>query len=322
MVSVRVFSWNILSQGYCNSENYPNCNPNYITPSYRQNIIMEKLALEMSKKSIICLQELDIVFYNRLCVFFTSNNYSHLFNSYDRKSSLYMGVLTAWPLDYKVANVNQVRVGDSVMVTRERATYSHVDDEKDPWNVAAWRRNWMIMVNFEIGGKQFIVANYHMPCTYWCESATLLHAGSVIEILKSYWNDIPVILASDCNFKPGTEAYDLFKTMEYKTPKNLNCKDDEKLFKSIDSGLCNNYFSVYHKHNGKEPEYTLWTTTFNEGTIFKDTLDYIWINSENIKIQSVDELPYDYVKQDSEGLMPNKFWASDHFSLAANLIII
>lgn len=316
MTHFNVFGWNLLTEAYCDPAQLPSHNPEFLIPSYRHNIIMNKIKIQMSKKSIIALQEVDINLYNQLAVFFAANNYFHVYNSYDSKRSLYMGILIAWPIDYTVKKIDQVRVGDYINKTKTRATDSNSTDQKDPWNIAQWRKNWAIMVTFELDNKSFMVANYHMPCTYWCESATILHAGSLIEILESRSNGYPVILLSDCNFTPATKAYELFTTMEYDTPENLKCHESEKLFENIDPDVSQKYCSAYKKFYGEEPEYTIWTTTYDTGAIFKDTLDYIWIRGHNIDVEHVDKL-----SNNSDGLIPNKIWPSDHFSLAARLHI-
>ena len=76
--------------------------------------------------------------------------------------------------------------------------------------------------------------------------------------------------------------------------------------------------SAYYDLKNKENDYTTWT--IREDGEHIQTLDYIFYTPEQMKVESILEMPSG--AQIGENRLPNLAYASDHFSLVADLKLI
>lgn len=95
--SVRVVSYNILSDKLCNSEHYIHSNPIHLENNYRYKQITNKFKSEIKLNSIICLQEVSQSWKRRLIPFFNERGYQICEGQYGTHFNGYMGVFMAWP---------------------------------------------------------------------------------------------------------------------------------------------------------------------------------------------------------------------------------
>lgn len=131
----------------------------------------------------------------------------------------------------------------------------------------------------------------------------------------------PYILAGDFNMKPDSGPYRLCTTgvidptdqaLCYPTPPahDPNHTWQPTLLESVRSA----YASAANSHY-KEPDFTNHARA-REDEPFIDTLDYIFVSSHGITVDSVLPLPH---RDDVEGPFPNESEPSDHILIAANL---
>eukprot|EP00903_Cladosiphon_okamuranus_P007240 g7026.t1 len=116
----RVATYNILCGHLAEPTRFPLCSPKDLDAPTRLKRVKHKLDPEMSKGSVICLQEVGLEWAGDLHVFFMSRGYSFVTAHYGKAFNNYMGVALAWPLDkYECLTVDIKRVSDTREWTRE-----------------------------------------------------------------------------------------------------------------------------------------------------------------------------------------------------------
>lgn len=370
---LTVFSWNILTGGYCTPKVYSTVDPAYLKNDYRNPKIVSCIRAQIQKGAIISLQEVDIEFYNTLVVLLSNNKYQHIYNSYGNRHNLYMGVLLAWPEEkYQLIKSSQLNPGKKIsdnkyqmdknnkvitdnkiwsyfslvgslykwignaslvnyILPQRIKNYLFPEDVPDMWNLSSWRPNWMIMVqlrNKSIGNyplcRDFVVATYHMPCLYWAEPAMYLHVKTIFGEVSKFAYDkdnksyLSTIYMGDFNLKANSDLYKMINNnlkLEDKSNLKVQIKSNPKTKSILNYNYPYNdkYESAYMAKNNKEPEFTVMTQSYNK-PVFKDTIDYIWINT-GVKVIEVNNLT------DDTGTMPNSDYPSDHLPIGALLEI-
>ena len=76
--------------------------------------------------------------------------------------------------------------------------------------------------------------------------------------------------------------------------------------------------SAYANENGEEPAYTTWK--IREDGEHIQTLDYMFHSKDKVKVTSTLEFPTE--EQLGEGRVPSHAYASDHFSLVADFVLV
>ena len=96
-LKVRVVSYNVLSEKLCHRSEYFQCASVHLDARRRHEKIEKKLSAEMKRQSVICLQEVTVLFANRLSVFFERAGYHLVHDPYGGRRSGWMGVAIAYP---------------------------------------------------------------------------------------------------------------------------------------------------------------------------------------------------------------------------------
>jgi 2',5'-phosphodiesterase len=92
-----VTTYNILSSSLGSADYYPKCDPDACNPKLRFPVIREKIAKEIDKRAIICLQEVSIQWSGGLHAYFASQGYRFITGMYGSRFNGYMGVGIAVP---------------------------------------------------------------------------------------------------------------------------------------------------------------------------------------------------------------------------------
>ena len=207
---MRVVTYNVLSSHLCGSERNNHCNPMYLDPVYRLTVLKQKLEKEIvGKKSIICLQEVSMVWESNLNIFFSHYGYMFVTAMYGAKKSGYMGIGIAFPIsDYRLKNCQITRLADTVQLVVQS------DEIPDIWKLALDRMNQMIVLQLEDkqSNLSFCVGNYHMPCLFEYVDVMLIHSTLAAQYIQNLAEDLPYILAGDFNSNKFSPMYNLLTT--------------------------------------------------------------------------------------------------------------
>jgi len=99
VMKIRVCSYNVLSSALASPTHFTSCDTDNLDFQKRLPRVISKIEQEVTKRSIVCLQEVSHEFSGPLHVFFAKNNYSFVTGLYGSRFSNYMGVALAIPLD-------------------------------------------------------------------------------------------------------------------------------------------------------------------------------------------------------------------------------
>lgn len=154
----------------------------------------------------------------------------------------------------------------------------------------------------EITGNEFILYNYHMPCTFKQPVIQSMHIDAFKKLMYEH-KDKPTIWAGDFNIVPDSDCY------EYLTLGKLI--DTHQIYISPRPHSSYNLKSCLKQIIGVEPNFTCFSNT-KFGGDFKNTLDYIFTNNL-VKTVEADRLLLSATK------MPNDICPSDHLPIFANL---
>jgi mRNA deadenylase 3'-5' endonuclease subunit Ccr4 len=338
-MSVKVITYNLLSPKLCNPSdflNYPN--PEDLEPTIRKTrtIILLESFLTDSPQPIICLQEISADWKGTLELLFAKHDYSFFNISY---GILGVGIAIP-NQSISVINVEYIHIGELIKTNTPRLIWRTEEEYREAErarkireeplsfmqkvslfvkeytalipeyirvieetiNEANWRKNYAIRVTLKlkIEEKEFIVYNYHMPCTFKKPIIQFLHL-SVFKRLILQHHMIPTIFAGDFNITQSSDEYNFFTGEPVPESKTvyLPKEDQEDIsyqsFKMITSPIAQ--FTCHSE------------TKF--GGYFKDTLDYIFVS--NAKITT-----YGKLLETSEK-MPNSICPSDHCPIYANI---
>mmetsp|Transcript_31105 Transcript_31105/g.38415 ORF Transcript_31105/g.38415 Transcript_31105/m.38415 type:complete len:207 (+) Transcript_31105:113-733(+) len=97
--SVRIITYNVLSQTLCRPSHFHKNDPLDLVPETRFQRLLEKLKPEVEKQSVLTLQEVSQKWAGKLHTFFARNNYHFVVRLYGSAFSDYMGVGIAIPLE-------------------------------------------------------------------------------------------------------------------------------------------------------------------------------------------------------------------------------
>lgn len=112
---IRVVSYNLLSSHLSSAYFFTGvADAKYCDPEYRLQGILEKLTKEVENQSIVCLQEVSLLWTGKLTLFFDERNYSFLVSNYGHKFNGFMGVGIAYPRDhFKLKKSDFITVTDT-----------------------------------------------------------------------------------------------------------------------------------------------------------------------------------------------------------------
>ena len=335
-MSVKVITYNLLSPKLCNQSDFLNyVNPEDLQPTIRKTrtITLLESFFAHSPQPIICLQEISPEWKGTLELLFAKHDYSFFNISYG-----ILGVGIAIPnQSITVINVEYIHIGELIKTNtprliwrteeeyreaeRDRLTFmqkvsifvkeytalipEYIRVIEETINEAKWKRNYAIRLtlrlNLKTEEKEFIVYNYHMPCTFKKPIIQFLHL-SVFKRLILQHHMIPTIFAGDFNITPSSDEYNFFTGDPVPESKTIYLpKEDQEDI---------SYQSFKMTTIEQPMPFTCHSET-KFGGYFKDTLDYIFVS--NAKITT-----YGKLLETSEK-MPNSICPSDHLPIYADI---
>ena len=335
MMQHRVISYNVLSSHLADPEYFSSCNAEYLSADFRFTQLCILLDREIAEKSIICLQEVSAPWLARLHPFFTQYHYHVVSSNYGDKSSGYMGVVIAVPLEsYQIINADIIRIADikSVITGSSKQYPQHnvwtalmdcirfalgrKSVEEDPWKSATRQPHTMITLQVRclLSHDNFCVATYHMPCEYQHPQVMVIHAALAAQHLQTTAAPLPYVLAGDFNILPESSMYRLLTegSLESSCPDRPPPLDGDSWEVNVDPMR-----SAYAIAQGREPDFTNYAKVRNEEP-FIGTLDYIFLSKE-WEIIRVEPLP---TVGSVNGPLPNRTQPSDHILIAAQISLL
>lgn len=158
--------------------------------------------------------------------------------------------------------------------------------------------------------KKFYICSVHLEAFKNFEDVKNLQAYITMKFLSklSEGNKIPVILCGDFNSIPSSSVYHgITKGISLN---QFEIKDNPETIKTPNIFTENAYKSTFYEIYKKEPEFTNYTLKF------KNTLDYIFVNSHFKIIDALNEI------KEKLGLsIPSKKYPSDHILICADLLL-
>eukprot|EP00439_Symbiodinium_sp_Y106_P060456 s2496_g8.t3 len=71
----------------------------------------------------------------------------------------------------------------------------------------AWALEFQLPRGTTYADKDFVVSTYHMPCFFRDMKVMVIHASLAAQCALEFAGDLPLILAGDFNFRPGSSPY-------------------------------------------------------------------------------------------------------------------
>jgi len=340
-----VVTYNILADFYLQSAlskgRYKNCPQEFVTPKQDRNCPRHELLMTELKwldGDIVCLQEVDPPYFaGILSEDMSLLGYEGLFV----KKSQHTGRQEGVALFYKQDKFDLEE--SKTLVIDEIATDILAEAESNKFGEVLL----LAALRHKNSGTMVLTATTHIlwkdllePVTQVCEIAFVTQAVcDMLTSLRSRAKHVVYILCGDFNIDPHYPAYHLLKdgqlsekqfsilqTVDYlRFPADIEKPPQvpaeqisllNKLKKHLHNPLKTTQ-SAYKVAMGSEPE----CTGFEDDASCVWTLDYIWFDSENLKVTAVLEtLPESAIA--AYGGFPNECFSSDHFSLKANFKIV
>ena len=212
-----------------------------------------------------------------------------------------------------------ITIGSLVGIGKNNQNNNSNKEKLDPWYESNKKMNQMVIVKLE-SKKQinsnnkdssFYVGTYHMPCMFKLPAVMMIHCAASTKYIQKVANGKPYIYCGDFNIMPDSLMYDmLISGKGNMTSFNLtpysNFKFEVEPVKS-----------AYKEYDNVEPLYTNYAQTKGSSTLFKGTLDYIFL-SKDWKVQDVVKLPTEYPQLG----LPSSDEPSDHMLLGASISLL
>jgi exonuclease III len=338
-MSVKVISYNLLSPKLCNESDFLNySNPQDLDETTRKTrtiLLLESfMKFSNNPQPIICLQEISSDWKGTLELLFMKHNYSFFNISYG-----ILGIGIAVPnKSIIVTNVEYIHIGEFIKTNTSRAIwrieeeYREVERDRkirednltfmqkvslivkeytalipeyirvieETIREAKLKKNYAIRLTLKTEEKEFIIYNYHMPCTFKTPIIQFLHL-SVFKRLILKHHMIPTIFAGDFNITPSSDEYNFFTGEPVPESKTVYLpKEDQEDISYQSFKMTTIPIIPFTCHN---------ETKF--GGYFNNTLDYIFVSNPNIKMSGK--------LLETDEKMPNSVCPSDHFPIYANI---
>mmetsp|Transcript_1496 Transcript_1496/g.2472 ORF Transcript_1496/g.2472 Transcript_1496/m.2472 type:complete len:346 (-) Transcript_1496:962-1999(-) len=336
--SVKVTTYNVLSSHLSGENHFTSCEPKWLDPKYRLNLVKQKLEKELEDKAVVCLQEISHKWVGALHPFFASRGYHFVTGLYGNKFNGYMGVGVAVPTDtYEIMDVSVQRIADTKQMQRKpkptliekilnrfsgfflflAVKLGLMKPKIDFWDNVLYRTNQMVCARLrqKSGGESaqpFVVGTYHMPCMFKLPSVMVTHCSLSAQHIKRYANGDPFIYMGDFNIKPDSSQYELLTrgTLDKQHPDYPEIEAGDKWLPDVEPPL----MSAYATANGQEPDFTNYAKV-RDDPVFVETLDYIFY-SDGWDVKSVEALPH---RDSVPGPLPNEDEPSDHILISADM---
>lgn len=313
--TVRVLTYNILSEIYANTQSYPQCPSWALAWTYRKR----NLIREMSRfdADILCLQEVQADHYeDHFHPYFQRKGYEGCFKGKTREAMGRKGKIDGCATFYRsdMFSLREQFVVEYNTIAQTRTKEPRILNRVLKGNVGLI----LILDTFD-GSGPLVVANTHL---YWDPEYTDVKLFQVdafmqeLELLiqsRQLGADVPLILAGDFNSEPISSVYELISSGACSLSKN-DVPDESSLLTTC--RLRHNlHLRSSYSLMGAEPAFTNYTHNFVA------VLDYIWYGEESIVPTAVLEVPdesYLFGKNsDSSDGIPNEQWSSDHILMLA-----
>ena len=323
---LRLMTYNVLAELYCNSRIYPYCPTKALKSEYRRPLAMEQVF--RYNADIVCLQEVDAQQFTVIDAQMKAHGYESYFEQKTRlcrvkemEKPFVDGCATFW----KSAKIALVDKSIHAYQALSQQRFGTLEGNQNGFRLLSGKEHIAVATVFETKTpvpRRFALSNTHIFWDPLYEYVKLMQAQMQIEELlnvqKQYTTDpahpLPLILAGDYNSTPDSGVYELFSTGKL-SPDHPQWRG-MNFGKYTQEGIHNpqRFVSAYAKHG--EPEYT------NCSADFCGTLDYIWATPESIRpIQVLDVVPMAKL-----GVLlrpfPNALLPSDHVPLVADLQLV
>mgnify|MGYP000393457998 CR=1 FL=1 len=346
-------SYNVLCSHLAGPNHFRYCKPEFLDRSYRLSLILKKLEAEISKDSVIALQEIGQEWAGDLHSFFSERGYYFVCRHYGSRFNDYMGVGIAVPTSqYEIMEMNNKRVADTLWMPRLPKPHRLVSlimgfinfftriifewmmylglakKPHDLWDHVSARWNILcgVKLRHRASDEQFWVTTYHMPCAFRNPDMMLVHASLALQHTQKLAGlgeqpegkereILPYVLLGDFNFKPSDGMYELYMNGTISSSHSCYPEIPERLKWVPDVEPVR---SAYLEASGEEPEYTN-NARVQEQDPFKETLDYIFV-SDKWNVRSVRGLNLP-PKEEQDHPFPDEVEPSDHVLIAATLTL-
>ncbi|KAG5183608.1 Endonuclease/exonuclease/phosphatase [Tribonema minus] len=350
----RVITYNLLSSSLDDAKSHIMCDRDNLNSARRLQRIQSKLAAECAAGSVLCLQEVSLLWVGQLHVWLQQHGYTMVTANYGNRFNGHMGVAIAWPQQtYEAVDVCIDNIADtkrwgwaprttsivttfSILSTAARSLMKLLPwastpppssqigggNAADPWADAQRRHNQMVFVRLRRragggggGARPVCVATYHMPCAFRVPPMMTIHAALAAQHVARLARGDAHVFAGDFNFTPDSPQYALV------TRGALNSSDPAYPVPPpweapIDwqPQLAAPLRSAYREVQGREPELTNWSCIGDNGE-FSGCLDYVFYGGE---LSPTEVIPLrDAAALRGQGPFPTAAEPSDHVMLGA-----
>jgi len=320
---IRIMSYNILAEIYCNAHLYTYCPTKNLDPDYRRKKVLEQI--KKYDADIVCLQECDARQFAQINKEMQQRGFESCFEQKTRTHRMRPeeqpsvdGCATFW----RTSKLTLLEKCVHPFQALSQKKFNSIQGDKTGFFQLNSKEHVALATVFETKSstpRRFALSNTH---TFWdpsFEYIKLMQAQmqieEILEMQKRYTTDpenpLPLILAGDYNSTPVSGVYELFSTGKVSPnhPHWMKMNFGKYTTEGIDNGQ--KFVSVYAK-NG-EPEYT------NCGPDYCGVLDYIWVSPKPIRpLRVLDVIPMAKLEPTLKPF-PNPAFPSDHIPLVADI---
>jgi len=276
---IRVFQWNVLSQALGTG------NDNFVkcpasALEWKTRRFRMLEEIVRHNADVICLQEVD--HFNFLRKSLAALGYVGHFTPKPDSPCLYL-------------NDNSGPDGCAIFYKKDKFDLVKVDSRVlEVWKVQSNQVVLSATLRSKKTGQEVVFATTHLKARNGVVMPTLRNeqGKDLLEFVNDQAEGRPVVYTGDFNAEPCEPVY---QTMTSSNDFRLN--------------------SAYKETLHTEPEYTTWK--FREDGEHIQTLDYIFYEPNQIKVDAILDMPTG--EQIGENRLPCPSFASDHFSLVADL---
>ena len=326
--NIRICTYNILAPSTAppGSRHEVSCDRNCMKWEYRFNNIKKEI-LDVDP-DIICLQEVqtNLVYTDIFPYFIKQGFYCYYIpqKSYIKDELTGKMVVSPQPDDTNFGNAIIFSTKRFYLLNISSIDYHSIvkkflkKSKLTKFNDKAMKKFCGLVVNLrdKINNKILIVCTVHLEHHPKFEDIKNLQGYIIMKTLSkiSNNNQHAVVLCGDFNSMPSSSLYSGITTGESKNKFDTQPIQYPKPF--VKTPKTYSYYplkSCYKKIFKKEPKFTNYTD------VFKETLDYIFVNDKIKVIGSLEQVDDKYIKKYKS--VPNLDFSSDHFMQASEIQI-
>jgi len=279
--TIRVFQWNALSQALgTGNDNFVKCPAKALDWRTRRFRMLEEIVRHNA--DVICLQEVDHFRFFRKSL--NALGYSGHFTPKPDSPCLYLPE-------------NAGPDGCAIFYKRDKFDFIQQNNRiLEVWKVQSNQIVLSVVLKSKKSGKEIVFATTHLKARNGALMPTLRNeqGKDLMDYLTVQARGRPIVCSGDFNAEPNEPVYQTLTSCPHL---RLN--------------------SAYFDMNNKENDYTTWK--IREDGEHIQTLDYIFHTPE-LRVESVLEMPEETsFRRNYPERLPNLAYASDHFSLVADL---